>query len=88
MKKIFETCVLNVVFAIIAALGVIYQEVVIGIAPVSGIIMLGLVGAVGGSMLGEAINCLATAKRISWKNLGIGVVIGFIVGVVVTLIAL
>ena len=88
MKKIFETCVLNVVFAIIAALGVVYQEFVIGIAPVSGTVMLGLIGAIGGSMLGEAINCIATGKKISWKNLGIGTVIGLVAAIVITFTAL
>lgn len=72
MKKIFETCVFNVVLAFLAALGFMWQEVNIGIAPVAGMIGIGVMAAIGGSLLGEAINTLVGKAALKWNNICYG----------------
>lgn len=46
---------------------------------------IGAVGAIGGSLAGEAINSLVSKKQISYKNLAIGAVLGFAGGAAATL---
>lgn len=72
MKNIFETCVFNVVLAFVAALGAMWQEVNIGIAPVAGMIGIGVMAAIGGSLLGEAINTLVGKTTFKWTNVCYG----------------
>lgn len=83
MKKIFESCVLNVVLAFLAALGFMWQEVNIGIAPVAGMIGIGVVAAIGGSMLGEAINTLVGKAVLKWANICFGAVGGLVLAILI-----
>lgn len=85
MKKIFNTFIINTILAFGAAYGLIYQELGIGIADTAGMLGIGAVGAIGGSLAGEAINSLVSKKQISYKNLAIGAVLGFAGGAAATL---
>ena len=81
MKKIFETCVFNVVLAFLAALGFMWQEVGLGIAPVAGMIGIGVMAAIGGSLLGEAINTLVGKATLKWTNICFGAVGGLFLAI-------
>ena len=82
MKKILNSFVLNAILAFIAAFDLIYQEIGLGIASKFGMIMIGLVGAIGGSWLGEAISAIAIQKKANYAHVGVGAAIGFILALV------
>lgn len=87
MKKFFETFILNALLAFVISLGVVLQELSLALgASMFGIAMLGLIGAIGGSLLGEVINHFVTKKVISYKNIGIGAVIGIVITLLITML--
>lgn len=86
MKKFLSTWILNAVLAFAAAFGVILQEISIGIASVFGMIMLSLMGAIGGSLLGEAISAFFVNKNSHFMHICLGAAIGLLAALIFGLV--
>jgi len=86
MKKIINTWVTNAFFALIAVIGVVFQEAAISSSFLMPAIGIGVFAALGGSLLGEFIKILICKTDFNKKQYFIGSAVGLVLGIILGII--
>ena len=85
MKKFFENWYLNAIVAVVAVVGVVFQESSIGTG-FWGMLGIGLAAAAGGSLLGEVVKIIGVQRDFNVWDLLTGCGIGGAVCLMLALI--
>ena len=88
MKEIVNTWVTNALFALIAVIGVVFQEAAISASFLMPAIGIGIFAALGGGLLGEFIKILVCKTDFNKKHYFIGSAVGMVLGIVLGVIIL
>lgn len=88
MKEVVNTWITNAFFALIAVIGVVFQEAAISASFLMPAIGIGIFAALGGSLLGEFIKILVCKTDFNKKHYFIGSAVGLVLGAILGVILL
>jgi len=88
MKELVNTFVTNAFFALIAVIGVAFQEAAISASFLLSVIGIGAFAALGGGLLGELVKILVCKTDFNKKQYFIGSAVGLVLGVILAVILL
>lgn len=88
MKEIFNTFFTNALFALIAVVGVAFQEAAISASFLMPTIGIGIIAALGGGLLGEFVKILICKTDFNIKQYFIGSGVGLAIGIILAIILL